>query len=81
MGEEYCRTSVVTGKTYNIFDCVRILNMQQSIFYMKNNVMPVDIRVSRSKDDTKDVLVFYYIKDETKEVYDVWCKQREDISR
>lgn len=81
MGEEYYRKSEITGKEYNIFECVRILNVQQSAFYMKNNIFPVDIKISRSKDDTKDVLVFYFIKDETKEAYDAWCRQKEDILR
>lgn len=79
MGEEYYRESNITGTKYNIFDCVKILNMQQTAFYIKNNVMPIDIQTSRSKDDSKDVLVFLFIRENTKEVYDAWCRQKENL--
>ena len=46
MGDEYYRFSTVTGKKYNVFDSVKLLNLNQCIFYMENNVFPDDIKIS-----------------------------------
>lgn len=74
MTNEFYRFSTVTGKSYNIFSTIKILNPTQSAFYMYNNVFPVDIRISEDKKSNKKCLVFYFVRSETKEVYDQWCK-------
>lgn len=74
MEEEYLRRSPLTGKKYNLFDCVRIVNITQATAYMSNDVWPVDIKISENADNGQKCLVFYFIKNETKELYDKWCK-------
>lgn len=75
--DERFRRSTVTCKSYNVFDCVKILNMEQCAFYMERDVNPVDVRLSESDKNGKKLLVFYFIKSETKDVYAEWCKYKE----
>lgn len=72
--DEYLRYSRLTGKKYNVFDCVRIYNLGQSMAYMNNGVLPVDIKIGKDRDGEKSILVFYFIKEETKDVYDLWLR-------
>ena len=74
MNEEFYRHSTVTGKSYNVFDCIKILNIYQAIYYMEHEVYPVDILISEDRKTKKKCLVFYFIRSETKIPYDEWCK-------
>ena len=71
--EDYKRRSRFTGKYYNLFESVRILNLKQATAYIDNGIMPLDIYTSRDENN-KPVLVFLFDREETKEVYDLWCK-------
>lgn len=71
--DEFYRKSTVTGKSYDVFKTVKILNIQQACSYMDNDVFPVDIKVSEDQRSHKRCLVFYFDRDESKEVYDKWC--------
>ncbi len=73
MKDEFLKYSRITGRKYNVFDTIRILNLSQGMAYIENGVLPVDITVSRNKSGNR-CLVFYFIKDDTLEVYDKWCK-------
>lgn len=75
MGDEFYRMSTVTGKKYNIFETVKILNINQCIYYMQNGFYPVDIKISQNEKGNK-CLVFYYNKDETKKIYEDWRSLR-----
>lgn len=70
---EFFKYSRITGRKYNVFDTIRILNLAQSMAYIENGVLPVDITVGRNKNNQR-CLIFYFIKDDTAEVYDKWCK-------
>lgn len=74
--EDCKRRSRLTGKHYNLFDSdiVRIVNIMQATAYMNNDIMPIDIYVSKDKDGERNILVFLFSRSETKEVYDLWCK-------
>ncbi len=72
MDNEFYRFSTVTGKSYDVFKTVKILNIKQSAAYMDNDIFPVDIRVSQDKNGQR-CLIFYFDKEESKEVYDKWC--------
>lgn len=74
---EYMRFSTVTNKKYNMFNTVRILNMEQWSFYMDRGVNPVDIKVTESNRSDKKMVAFYFDKDETKNVYAEWCAYKE----
>ena len=73
MNDEYYRTSTVTGRSYDVFKTVKILNIQQACSYMDNDVFPVDIKVSIDQRSGKKCLVFYFDREESKSVYDKWC--------
>lgn len=75
MSEEFYRLSTVTGKKYNIFDTVKILNLNQCIFYMQNEFYPEDIKITINDKGNK-CLVFYYNKELTKSIYEEWQNQR-----
>jgi hypothetical protein len=75
MGDEFFRMSTVTGKKYNIFETVKILNINQCIYYMQNGFYPVDIKISQNEKENK-CLVFYYDKNETKKIYEDWRNLR-----
>lgn len=62
-------TSKITGRTFNIFNIVRIKNIKQAVRYCKNGVYPVDMEFGEN-----DSLIFIFDRDETKDVYDLWCK-------
>lgn len=72
--EECERRSRLTGKHYDLFgsNIVRIVNLQQSMAYIEHDIMPIDIYVGDK--DGKKILVCLFDRDETKEVYDLWCK-------
>ena len=75
MGDEFYRLSTVTGKKYNVFDCVKILNLKQCMFYMENDIFPDDIKIIRNEKGEKCFL-FYYNKDATRDVYNKWLSQK-----
>lgn len=78
MENEFLRYSTVTGKRYNVFSTVKILNIFQAIFYMEHEIYPVDIKISEDRKTGRKCFVFYYIKEETKNVFDIWCKNKID---
>lgn len=71
--DRYFRKSTVTGKSYDLFKTVKIMNIQQACAYMDNNVFPVDIKISIDNNTKKKCLVFYFDKEESKDVFDKWC--------
>lgn len=74
MNENYkLKHSLLTGKNYDILKTVKILNIAQAAAYLENDIFPVDICVSKDNNG-KRCLVYYFDKDESKEVYDKWCK-------
>ena len=78
MSRPYYKKSEITGRTYNLFNVVRILNLQQVCFYLKNDVPLEEIEVSEDRKSGAPVLVFYFDRDLSYEAYDKWCKQKEE---
>jgi len=72
MSSEYFKESRITGKKYDLFKQVRILNIQQAIFYLKNGVCLQDIEISKDRNGKNDVLVFLFDKDESQEAFQAW---------
>ena len=62
-----------TNKEYETKKVIRILNAQQAAAYIKYGVELLDLWLSKDKDG-KPILVFIFDKEESKEVYDLWCK-------
>lgn len=79
MDDVFYVESIITGKRYNVFDCIKILNIQQVIYYLKNNVSLQDMKISEDRQTGKPCLVFYFIREDTREVYDEWCKRKEQV--
>lgn len=79
--DEYYRISDITGKTYNVFETIKILNPSQAAFYLFKKVPIQDIKTSFSKDNNKPILVYYFNREDTRVAYDEWCKQKDNISR
>ena len=73
MSESFIVKSPVTQREYDLFACVKIINIQQACAYMDNGVLPVDIKSSTDNKTGKRCVVFYFDKNESKEVYDKWC--------
>ena len=78
MANEFYRLSTVTGKRYNVFSTIKILNIYQAIFYMEQNIYPVDIKISEDRKLGRKCLVFYFIREETKEAFDIWCRNKQN---
>ena len=78
MAQPYYKTSEITGKTYDLFSQIRILNMQQNIFYLKHGVPLQDIELSEDRKTGKPIMVFLYTRDDTREVFDLWCKNKDN---
>lgn len=78
MDKDY-KTSKVTGKTYNRFGgVIKILNTQQAAFYLSKGVPLLDLEPSMNKDQTKEVLVFYFQREDTRDAYNEWCERKKD---
>lgn len=75
MKDEYYRLSTVTGKKYDVFKCVKLLNLNQCMYYMQNGIYPVDIKITENDKGNK-CLVFYYNKEETQKIYEDWCSRK-----
>ena len=71
--ESYNRKSLITGKYYNLFDSVRILNLRQVAAYLDYGLLPLHIYTSKDENE-KPILVFLFDREESKDAYDLWCK-------
>ena len=76
MAEQYIKRSQVTGKKYDYFskDVVRILNIDQAAAFIKHDADLIDIYTSQDRKTGKNVLVFVFQRESTKDLYDLWCK-------
>lgn len=77
MAEPYYKTSKITGRTYDLFNCVHLLNIRQICAYIRKNVPIEDIEVSEDK-NKNPMLVFIFDKTLSKNAYDEWCKNKPD---
>ncbi len=66
-------TPNITPRPYYANEVVRIINMKQAKAYINNGVYPIDLYTSRDKTGKK-ILVMIFLREQTKEVYDLWCK-------
>ena len=65
--------SNVTNKEYYANETVRILNVQQVIAYLNFGVELLDIYPSKDRNSDKQLLVYVFDKEKSKEAYDLWC--------
>ena len=58
--------------TYESKDVVRILNPKQRDLYLMNGIMPKDIYVSVDDKTDEKILVYIFLRDDTREAYNKW---------
>ena len=75
--DSFIKKSKITGREYDVFQSIRILNITQAIFYLENKIELQDLIISQDRKTNKSVLVFVFLRDDTKEVFDTWCKRNE----
>lgn len=63
--------SNLNPRSYSAKEVVRIVNPKQKDLYIKHRVFPIDIYPSIGEDE-KDVIVYIFLKEETKELFQKW---------
>ena len=58
--------------TYDTKDVVRIFNPKQRDLYLMNGIMPKDIYTSIDKNTDEKILVYIFLKEDTREAYNKW---------
>lgn len=61
-------------RSYYSSEVVRIVNSKQFKLYIANGIYPIDIYTSLDRKTGKTILVMIFLKDETKEAYELWCR-------
>ena len=74
---DFYKKSSITGKEYNVFKVVRILNVKQAAYYMYRGLDLLHIELSKDKYTDAPVLVFYFDRNSSKNIFDEWCNQRD----
>ncbi len=69
------KKSSITGRTYDLFGIVRILNLYQIQFYLERHVPVQDIEMGSDKKTGKPVVIFYFNKADTYDAYNEWCNR------
>jgi len=68
--------SDTTGRTYDPSKCVRLVNIKQLMFYMKNGVEILDIYTSKDFKSGEDILVYVVDRVSSQDVYKKWMASR-----
>lgn len=58
--------------TYNNKDVVRIFNPKQRDLYLMNGIMPKDIYTSVDSNTDEKILVYIFLKEDTRDAYNKW---------
>ena len=58
--------------SYNTNDVVRIKNPKQRDLYLMNGIMPKDIYTSIDDKNDEKILVYIFLKEDTREAYNKW---------
>lgn len=78
--EEYVKRSSLTGRKYNVFDdIITIVNPKQCAYYLKNQVDLLDVQLGEDRKTGEPILLYLFKRSETREAFDKWCKQKEEI--
>jgi len=66
--------SNLSPRNYTEKEVCRIINPLQAKMYIKNKVYPIDIYTGMDRKTGKTILVMIFLKEETKEAYELWCR-------
>lgn len=58
--------------SYDSRDVVRIFNPKQRDLYLMNGIMPKDIYTSIDDKNDEKILVYIFLKEDTREAYNKW---------
>lgn len=75
MGKHETVISDITGKEYDPQNAVRILNVRQATLYIKHSCELLDLYSSTDYNSGEPILCFIFNKEESKPLYDKWCKR------
>lgn len=75
--KEYAKSDT-TGRIYCANDVVRLVNIKQILFYMKNGIEILDFYPSQDFKTGEDVMVFLVNKKDSQEVYQKWQEMRHE---
>lgn len=64
--------SNICGKDYKLSDVVRIKDPKQQKLYIKHDVYPIDMYVTRDEYSNDEILIMLFRKEETKDLYIKW---------
>lgn len=68
----------INSRNYVHNEVVRICNVKQQIFYLSNNVYPIDIYTSYDDKNDRKIIVMIFEKDKTKQLYKKWLNYEVD---
>lgn len=60
-------------RDYDHREVVRIFNPKQRDLYLMNGIMPMDIYTSIDEKNDEKILVYIFLKEDTREAYEKWC--------
>lgn len=75
--QPYYKKSLLTGDTYDLFSLITIMNPKQAAFYVANGVKLQEIELSTDRKTKEPVFCYQFIREQTRDVYDLWCKRGE----
>ena len=79
MDHPHYKVSKITQRKYDLFGIVRILNIQQAIWYLSHDVPLEDIEISEDRKTGVPVLVFLFDRLCSQSAYDSWCNNKNSI--
>lgn len=68
--------SDTTGRVYDPSKCIRLVNIKQLMFYMKNGVEILDIYTSKDFKSGDDILVYVVDRVASQDIYKKWMATR-----
>ena len=75
--KEYAKSDT-TGRIYCASDVIRLINLRQVVYYMKNGIEILDFYPSKDFKTGEDVMVFLVNKKDSQEIYQKWLDMRHD---
>ena len=61
-------------RPYTLKEVCRVVDQKQKTLYVKHGAYPIDMYSSVDFNTGKDITVYVFLRDDTRELYDLWCK-------
>lgn len=66
-------TNLCDARDYHLNEINRICNVKQQMFYMDNDVFPIDMYTSYDDRHDRKIIVMIFEREKTKDLYKKWC--------